>query len=248
MSDIGSATGRDEFYQIFVKKYKIRKGDNPSAIDIFEKLSPEYDLYLGNLNIPVLEKLVEILSVQERLSKTLNKNSSILEVCCGTGLLGQCLRKAGFTGKLDGLDGSQGMIKQATKLENVYTELYTEKLRPDGNTSVPKRNYDVVISGHAFFPNSLDADHIGMLFDFLKVRGLFLFNLRYDIVEGMDKMMRYVATIEEKLDELTNGGKCKRMLVCDDDSISPRLNHELLQINRPKSEFVHERFYCYQKT
>lgn len=56
------------------------------------------------------------------LSGTIPANSVVLDVGCGTGLTGQALRAAGFTGPVDGVDLSPASLKKAEE-RDVYRTL-----------------------------------------------------------------------------------------------------------------------------
>lgn len=51
-----------------------------------------------------------------------DKSSVILDLGCGTGKVGRCLRDSDFKGQLLGIDGSSKMLEKA-KLKNAYDKL-----------------------------------------------------------------------------------------------------------------------------
>ena len=77
---------------------------------------------------------------------SLAKSSSILELAVGTGLVGEQLRKKGFTGQTDAHDGSEKMLEIAKKKE-VYNNFSFHILDPH-NPLPPELSsqvYDIAI-------------------------------------------------------------------------------------------------------
>ena len=63
--------------------------------------------------------------VKQYKSNPLDKNSIILDHCCGVGLQGQTLRLLGFEGKLIGCDISKGMLIKAYN-RGIYDDLFIQ--------------------------------------------------------------------------------------------------------------------------
>lgn len=249
MEYLDKEVGKGAFLKDLSSFKEIKDGDNGSVISLFDKLSHGYDLHMEEANHPIQQTLVDTLSDQIEIDQNLNKNCSILDVACGTGQVGQLLRKAGFTGNIEGLDGSKGMLNKAKHLENVYNNLHHEVLTPNHQSNLLRNNYNVVIIAYAFYPNYIGAEHIETLLDFLHVDGLCLFNLNYDLVdEPTDLMMRYVAGIDAKIRELVEKGKCVQLVGSDVDGISPRLDYvNPMHGGQDHTEFIHERKICLKK-
>ena len=57
----------------------------------------------------------------------ISKSAKIIDIAAGTGQVGVKLRQAGFTGRIDGIDGSPAMLDKA-KERGLYTELICCKL------------------------------------------------------------------------------------------------------------------------
>lgn len=81
-----------------------------------------------------------------------NKNVNILDVCAGTGHAAQELKKAGYTGPFDILDGSFGMVSKAVDL-GIYNRIVLQMIDDAGKEQTVMRDnlYDAVImsGGHA---------------------------------------------------------------------------------------------------
>lgn len=65
-----------------------------------------------------------------------DKTAKILDVGCGTGLVGEHLFRFGFK-SLDGLEPAKQMISIA-QTKNIYRHIYTESVQDDQETSIPK--------------------------------------------------------------------------------------------------------------
>ena len=63
-----------------------------------------------------------------------NKNSRIVDIGSGTGLVGECLNKHGFD-NLDALEPSSGMVEISEK-RNVYKKHFVEPINADQKTSL----------------------------------------------------------------------------------------------------------------
>ncbi|MGB8816980.1 MAG: class I SAM-dependent methyltransferase [Rhizobiaceae bacterium] len=80
-----------------------------------------------------------------------DKAAAIIDIGCGTGLVGQELKKAGYA-SIDGLDISAAMLAQA-KAKNIYGRLIEGDMRQ--RTSVEDAAYDAVICAGSFAPGHL---------------------------------------------------------------------------------------------
>lgn len=82
-----------------------------------------------------------------------NRNSTVIDLGCGTGLAGRELRRRGYY-RVDGADISTGMLAQARQ-HGVYRQLFTADLTK--RTSIPDGAYDAVLSVGAFGNGHLKA-------------------------------------------------------------------------------------------
>ena len=76
-------------------------------------------------------------------------STQILDVACGTGVVGQELREAGYT-KVDGLDPSQGYLNGAMA-KGIFRRVYKAFIDPDTPTSIPDCSYDAILCCAGFF-------------------------------------------------------------------------------------------------
>ena len=83
-----------------------------------------------------------------------NKAASIIDIGCGTGLVGQRLKSAGYS-NLDGLDISSAMLAQAVS-KNIYGRLIEGDMNK--RTSIPDEQYDALICAGSFAPGHLGPE------------------------------------------------------------------------------------------
>ena len=73
----------------------------------------------------------------------------ILDVACGTGVVGQELKDAGYD-QVDGLDPSQGYLNGAMA-KGIFRRVYKAFIDPDTPTSIPDCSYDAILCCAGFF-------------------------------------------------------------------------------------------------
>ncbi len=83
-----------------------------------------------------------------------DKSAAIIDIGCGTGLVGQELQKAGYV-HIDGLDISVAMLAEA-KVKNIYGRLIEGDMQQQ--TSVEDAAYDAVICAGSFAPGHLGPE------------------------------------------------------------------------------------------
>ena len=84
-----------------------------------------------------------------------DKNAEILDMGCGTGLVGQYLKEFGYE-KVVGLDASQGMLEKA-KEKSAYTELELLFLgQPDTFPAQHHNRYDAITASGILAEGHLD--------------------------------------------------------------------------------------------
>uniref|UniRef100_A0A1I8HHF8 Methyltransf_25 domain-containing protein n=1 Tax=Macrostomum lignano TaxID=282301 RepID=A0A1I8HHF8_9PLAT len=77
----------------------------------------------------------------------------ILDVACGTGLVGERLRQLGYQ-RVDGIDGSEQMLETARR-KGIYDGLHCELIGDQLVKCVPPRTYDALLTTGSFCPNHL---------------------------------------------------------------------------------------------
>ncbi|XP_077989460.1 methyltransferase-like protein 27 [Glandiceps talaboti] len=113
--------------------------DDPEELrKIYDKWSANYDQDLAKMNYNGPKQVAEALS-----KLVSNKDASILDLGCCTGIVGEELHKVGYR-NIDGIDISEESIKIA-KGKNVYRNIFNEILNPEKDSSFETGCYDVVI-------------------------------------------------------------------------------------------------------
>ena len=83
-----------------------------------------------------------------------NKAAKIIDIGCGTGLVGQELQDGGYW-QIDGLDISVAMLAEA-KAKNIYRNLFEGDMQK--RTSLDDAAYDAVICAGSFAPGHLGPE------------------------------------------------------------------------------------------
>lgn len=122
-------------------------------------------------------------------------NAKILDIGCGTGLVGEELFRMGYK-KLHGLDLSEGMLA-ACKDKNVYEELICMDLEKLLHTRAG--HYDSALCIGAFTHGHLRATAIDPALTFVKPGGIFCFSVHEDVFESYG--------FKDKIKELQDNGR-----------------------------------------
>ena len=144
----------------------------------------------------------------DQLSKCLDelghsKDVSILDLGCGTGVIGQELSKRGYK-VIDGLDCCKEMLDEA-KVKGIYRELFQGVMGSEGSKDlgISPNQYDAAICIGVFTIGHVKAKGFDDLLYVLKPGGLACFSVRDRIAN--DPLYGY----QEKLIELSNENKWK---------------------------------------
>lgn len=108
-------------------------------------------------------------------SEVAHKNDRILDVCAGTGILGQQIKNHGFT-YIDGLDFSQGMLDVA-KSKDIYKNYICDSVEVGGPSKVDDHSYDVVCMMGGITIGHLKPDVLPELIRMLKPGGTLAFTI-----------------------------------------------------------------------
>ena len=108
------------------------------------------------------------------------ENATVLDICCGTGLVADGLRSEGFLGAIDGIDASEGML-QVAKSKNIYRNLCKAFIVPESKIQVPEEqaNYNAVVCCGGFGPGHLEPAALQRLADVTNPEGVLVFATRY---------------------------------------------------------------------
>lgn len=127
-------------------------------------------------------------------------NSEVMDMGCGTGLVGQYLKEKDFT-KVVGIDASAGMIEKAKEKQS-YSELHELFLgRPDTFPKEFHNRFDVITASGILAEGHLDNKVFDEMLMALKVGGYAVFATRTMYLTQYN----YI----EKINELNQTGKWK---------------------------------------
>ena len=107
-------------------------------------------------------------------AKHVDKSARVLDAGAGTGLVGECLVKAGYN-NLVAMDLSKGMLEEA-KSKNLYNEFHQMAL--GGTLDFSTDEFDAVICVGVFTQGHAPADSFDELARITKPGGLIVFSLR----------------------------------------------------------------------
>ena len=111
-----------------------------------------------------------------RFATNLDGDSVVIDAGCGTGQAGVALRKAGWSGRLIGLDFSQGMLDVAAS-SGAYDELVKCSLL---DISLPTDSVDVVVSSGVFTHGHVGGEALSELCRVTKAGGVITVTQRVD--------------------------------------------------------------------
>lgn len=113
-------------------------------------------------------------------AKHVDQSARVLDAGAGTGLVGECLVKAGYN-NLVAMDLSKGMLEEA-KSKNLYNEFHHMSL--GGTLDFSTDEFDAVISVGVFTQGHAPANSFDELARITKPGGLIVFSLRVDTYES----------------------------------------------------------------
>ncbi len=152
-------------------------------LDVYKKWASIYD----KDNDDLLGTVSQPNSVQIFHKYIVDKNQKIIDVGCGTGLVGLELQKLGYT-NFDGIDISKDMIDIA--IDRGYKALFLGNL----NDSLPieSDSYDAALCVGVFTHGHVGPDRLKELSRIVKSDGLVCFTINEDVYEsyGFDKAMQ----------------------------------------------------------
>ena len=125
----------------------------------------------------------------------------VLDAGCGTGLVGEVLRRLGYE-NIDAMDYSEDMLSEARK-KSVYKELMQEDL--SRRMDIPDNAYDATICVGTFTYAHVGPEAFEELLRITRPGGIICFTIRdgaYEEYGYRDKMLEMEATAKWELQEL----------------------------------------------
>jgi len=155
-----------------------------------------YDQWAGRYNTELINEygyIAPFITVDKLKDFHLDKDIEIIDVGCGTGLVGLELHKLGYS-NIDGYDISQEMLKAAKKTK-IYKSLKQVDLNLDSFS--PNKTYDLLICVGSFGYGALGPKAFINLLKLVKSRGLImiLMNSEPFISENYQK---YILELEKQ--------------------------------------------------
>ncbi len=146
------------------------------AIDLYRDWAGSYDQQLeSGLRYVAPAVIAQMLSVAEP-----DHTVRVLDVGCGTGLVGVSLSKLGFV-HLDGLDFSSQMLNEARR-KGVYSELIQADLNESLDLTLS--TYGAAISCGTFTHGHVDASVLNRIAPLLKPGAVFACTIHQAVWEG----------------------------------------------------------------
>lgn len=170
------------------RAYGLQTGDE--ALSLYRDWATSYDTDLVDpLGYVGPRRVADIVAARCR-----DFNAHILDVGCGTGLVGDRLTYLGYT-KMDGLDFSQEMLEVA-RTKNVYVALINADLTQ--KLSIESASYDVIVSCGTLTHGHVGPDAFDELLRITRTGGIFCVSVNTEIYESNG--------FADKLSELENAG------------------------------------------
>ena len=155
---------RENFFEI---AYTLKNSEE--AREMYDRWAKVYDQDLGDGQYQQPIRCANALSSQSR-----DKELSILDVGCGTGLSGIALAELGYN-NIEGCDLSQGMLDKASELQ-IYDRLFACDLnKPPINAE--DENYDAVTAVGVFSFGHIMPEAVDELLRVLKKGGTLIIGL-----------------------------------------------------------------------
>jgi len=112
---------------------------------------------------------------QQFLKLRLPFDCEILDVACGTGVVAEECRNAGYS-QIDGLDPSQAYL-DAGVARGLFRRAYKEFIDPDQKTSIPDESYDALLCCAGFFQGLISPKALPELVRLARPGGIIAWNI-----------------------------------------------------------------------
>jgi len=182
-------------------------GDSKSCVTNYESFAKEYDEVSANLGFTMPQHVSDLLKNEIPESVFCNKDSVLLDVAAGTGLIGDGIRKHGYKGFMDGLDGSLEMMVKA-KEKGEYRKLMQHILLPGTKMPVSDKSYDIVTCVAALSTGHIESIMLRDMLRVVKSGGHFIFTVRDNITAK-----EYVQQLKELVKKMEDDGEWQQVSV-----------------------------------
>ena len=157
----------------------LHKKSMDNSIDkknVYNSWADNYDEYVKSLNYTGPKEIVNHL-VQYLENK--HEKQNILDFGCGTGLVGEELKKYSYDYILDGIDVSEKMIEKAES-KQIYNKIFNIDLHKEDFKEDLKedRKYNFIISSGVFLEGHVNFNVIDKLHKLLEKDGIIIVTIR----------------------------------------------------------------------
>ena len=164
-----------------VELHQLSMLENTNKSDIYDKWSTNYDEYVKECQYNGPRELVQRLKVLLAFNGVKKESNKIkvLDFGCGTGLVGEEIKKSNLILILHGIDISNKMLEKA-KEKKRYHQLFLKNLYEE----TLEERYDFIVSCGVFLEGHCKFDMIERLYQHLDSCGILLITVRDSYAES----------------------------------------------------------------
>jgi len=190
--------------EYFTQKCLIPNMTKEEATKAYDELGPSYDEYIAKIQYIGPGKTAEIAA---ELFPGDKSNVQILDLACGTGLVGQALRAAGFQ-HVDGVDPSSVSLQKAEEKQS-YRKLVCSYIGDEGHRlPFDDSSYDLVTLAGGMGMNMVPCNGLHEMVRLAKPGGYAVNIFREEILTNVPE---YKDRLEPLMDLLETEKKWKRL-------------------------------------
>ncbi|XP_002130989.2 methyltransferase-like protein 27 [Ciona intestinalis] len=210
MSDQTQVADAEKVARQRVHKYAHTfSAEQKEKLENYKAWATDYNTDVTALQYTAPKHCVDLILNAVNKHSEISMNSSVVDFCCGTGLVANRLRSVGFTGPIDGVDGSDAMLDLTA---GVYRNTFCQFLDPGKNLPemLSSSQYDVAVMAGGFGPAQVDAGCLKHLIHSIKIGGVCIFSTRTNRCNSEfskkldDELTKYVHCDVIVIDELRN--------------------------------------------
>lgn len=174
--------------------------DAVSCVANYEEFAKTYEAVSSSLGFCLPSYVADI--VQKEVPESLfhDPNAHFMDVAAGTGLIADRVREHGFTGVIDGLDGSKEMMAKAEE-KGHYRKLIQHILLPDNHMPVDNASYDILTCVAALSTGHIESNLLPDMLRLVKPGGHMIFTVRDNYTAR-----EYVAKLKEEVKRMEAEG------------------------------------------
>lgn len=168
----------------------------------YDTWAPKYDADALKTNYNAPKAMAEL------CAKYFTAEARIIDLCAGTGLVGEVLHRVGYK-HLDAHDGSAEMLEEAKK-KNCYENFICEIFEPNLTSSISTGRYDGAVLCGAFSPGHLTTEHLADIIRTVKPGGKIIIGFREEWVQGpLEESFNWPYDMPKKMSDLEKQKKWK---------------------------------------